>query len=94
MKGKSIVTADWEHCFICGTTHNLQEHHIFFGTGNRKLSDKHGLTVPLCMDCHTGPKGAHRNRRLDLHLKQLGQLEFERIYSFEEFMKVFGKNFR
>lgn len=94
MKSRGIVTTDWEHCFICGTTHNIQEHHIFFGTGNRKLSEKYGMKVPLCIECHTGHKGVHHNRELDIRIKQLAQIEFEKNYSFEEFMMIFGRNYR
>lgn len=90
----SLVTADLEHCFVCQCEGNLQEHHVFFGTANRKQSDKYRMTVPLCMKCHTGPNGVHHNNELDLRIRQLAQIEFEKNFSFEEFMKVFGKNFR
>lgn len=93
MKG-SLITADLDHCFICGTTQSIQEHHVFFGTANRKQSDKYRMTVPLCMKCHTGPAGVHHNKELDLRIKQLAQIEFEKNYSFEEFMRIFGKNYR
>lgn len=94
MKNRGIVTADWEHCFICGASGYLEEHHVFFGTGNRKLSEKYGMKVPLCPYCHRGTKGVHHNRKLDIYIKQLAQIEFEKNYSFEKFMKVFGKNYR
>ncbi|MDW5300726.1 MAG: hypothetical protein SA378_11430 [Sedimentibacter sp.] len=90
----SIVTDDLEHCFICQSTRDLQEHHCFFGTANRKQSDKYRMTIPLCIDCHTGPKGVHNNHQLDLYIKRYAQLQFEKEYSFEEFMKIFGKNYR
>ncbi len=94
MKKNSVITADWDHCFICGATQNLREHHVFFGTANRKQSEKHGMKVPLCMNCHTGPSGVHHNKELDLRIKQLAQIEFEKHFSFEEFMRIFGKNYR
>ena len=94
MKGNSIITADWDHCFICGTTQNLQEHHVFPGTANRKQSEKYKMSVPLCVDCHTGSSGVHNNTELKLRIQQLAQIEFEKHFSFEEFMKVIGKNYR
>jgi len=94
MKKNSILTEDWEHCFVCQSSRNLQEHHVIFGTANRKNSEKYGLTIPLCIDCHTGTKGVHNNRQLDLYLKRIAQLEFEREHSYEEFMTVFGRNYR
>lgn len=91
---ESIVTKDSEHCFICGSSSRLEIHHCLFGSSNRKLSDKYRLTVPLCPDCHRGPKGVHHNKQLDLYIKRIAQMEFEKHYSYEEFMKVFGKNYR
>ena len=91
---ESIVTKDSEHCFICGSSSGLEIHHCLFGTANRKLSDKYGLTVPLCPDCHRGPKGVHHNKQLDLHIKRYAQMQFEKEYSFERFMEVFKKNYR
>lgn len=90
----SLVTADLEHCFVCGTSYGLEEHHVFFGTANRKQSDKYRLTVPLCANCHRGTEGVHHNKTLDLRIKQLAQIEFEKNFSYEEFMKVIGKNYR
>lgn len=94
MKISSIVTSEYNKCFICGSEKGLEVHHVFFGTANRKQSDKHGLTVPLCPDCHRGPKGVHHNKQLDLYIKRYAQIEFEKNFSYEEFMKVFGKNYR
>lgn len=94
MKLNSIVTTESDKCFVCGTTQGLELHHIFFGSANRKISDKYGLTVMLCNQCHRGTSGVHHNRKLDLHIKQLAQIEFEKNFSFEEFMKLIGKNYR
>ena len=32
-------------CIFTGYTKNLEEHHIYYGTGKRKLSEKYGLKV-------------------------------------------------
>ena len=89
---KSIIS-DKQECFICHSTHNLQMHHIFFGTANRKLSEENGLKVWLCWDCHEGGNGVHHNRELDLWHKKMAQKKFEETHSREEFMKIFGKNY-
>jgi hypothetical protein len=93
MKVSSIVTDEYNKCFICHSERNLETHHCFFGA-NRKQSDKYGLTVPLCSYCHRGQNGVHHNHQLDLYIKRYAQLQFEKEYSYEEFMKVFGKNYR
>lgn len=94
MKNKSIITDNWDECFVCSAPHNLQEHHVMFGTANRKNSEKYGLTIPLCINCHTGSQGAHNNRELDRCLKVQAQIEFEAKYSYDAWMRIFQKNYR
>lgn len=90
---KSIIQSEKE-CFICANIKNLESHHIFHGTANRKLSEKYGLKVWLCNDHHTGSGGVHRSKEFDNHLKRIGQKAFERKYgSREDFMRIFGKNY-
>lgn len=80
-------------CYICKTTRDIQAHHVFFGSGYRKLSDNYGMVVDLCMSHHTGPQGVHFNRALDLRLKREFQDGFEKSHTREEFMKIFGRNY-
>lgn len=71
----------------------LHRHHIFFGR-NRKMSEKYGLTVRLCVDHHEiGQQAVHKNREIDLRLKRIAQEAIERRIGHEEFMKAFGKNY-
>lgn len=92
MKGKSIVTANWDNCFVCGRRGELEEHHCMHGTSNRKLAEKYNLTVPLCHSCH---RELHdRNTELDKRIMQLTQIEFEKNFSYELWMQVFKKNYR
>jgi hypothetical protein len=90
---KTVLQTEKE-CFVCGTTYNLQDHHILFGTANRKQSEKYGLKVWLCQEHHTGSRGVHFNKPLDLHLKKLAQEHFEaHIGARNEFIRVFGRNY-
>lgn len=97
---KSILQNE-KFCFVCRfkyftwNTKNLEEHHIFMGNPNRKLSEKYGLKVWLCKHHHTGSNEAvHFDRELDLILKKLAQTYYEReIGSREEFMRLFGRNY-
>jgi hypothetical protein len=92
--GKSIITEDLEHCLLCGSTNNIEMHHVFFGTADRKISDKYGLVVPLCAFHHRGNFGVHGDRTLDLMLKEMCQTIFEtKVGSREDFMKLFGRNY-
>ena len=91
---KSIIQKEKE-CFLCGSTQNLECHHLMHGTANRKLADKFGLTVMLCSRCHRDNKfGVHGlNKEADLRLKRVAQITFEAKYSHEKWMEVFGKNY-
>lgn len=88
-------------CYLCMKLYDddsikavLQEHHIFGGTANRKLSEKYGLKVYLCLAHHlTGPEAVHKDAKVAILLKQEGQRTFERIFSNLDFMKIFGKNY-
>ena len=74
---KSILQSEKE-CWVCRRKNNLASHHVFFGTANRKMSEKYGLKVWLCYNCHTGQNGVHFNPSLDKRLKMMAQEEFEK----------------
>ena len=89
---KSIIQKN-KQCFICGTTYNLHDHHIFMGA-NRKNSEKAGLKVWLCYTHHNGSSySPHFNRDVDLELKRIAQRRFEETHTRDEFMKLIGKNY-
>lgn len=81
-------------CFECGNN-LVEKHHVFFGTGQRKISEKHGFKVDLCSKHHRGqPEGIHGgNRELDLKLKCMWQRKFEETRSREEFIKLIGRSY-
>lgn len=90
---KSIVQKNKE-CFICKTTYDLHEHHIFFGRANRKLSEKYGMKVWLCGRHHNlSNEGVHFHRELDLYIKSIGQKMFEETHTRQEFRDIFGKSY-
>lgn len=90
---RSIIQSEKE-CFVCKTTLNLHEHHVFFGTGNRKISERYGMKVWLCQEHHTGRNGVHFDRQLDLLIKTVAQGTFEKeIGSREEFRRLFGRSY-
>lgn len=92
---ESIIPGDKKgRCYICGSHVNIQNHHIFFGNGNRTNSDYCGLTVHLCLEHHKeGKMSAHKNREVNYRLRQIAQRAFEREHgSREQFMKIFGEN--
>ena len=89
---QSIIQKTQE-CLVCRITNNLHKHHVFYGTSNRKQSEKYGLTVYLCARHHNmSNEGVHFNKSLDLKIKQLAQRKFEETHTREEFRAIFGKS--
>lgn len=87
------VLQDKKECFVCKTTCNLHDHHIFF-SANRPISEKYGYKVWLCANHHNmSDEGVHFNRTLDLKLKRLAQMHWiTHGRKTEEFIKEFGKS--
>lgn len=95
MAKKSIVENNPEECYVCGAARPLERHHIYGGNPGRKLSERYGLTVHLCCFHHRDSKeGVHFNKELRDRLHEEGQKAFERIFTREEFMAVFHRNYR
>lgn len=90
---RSIVSNERE-CLVCGSAYNLHKHHIFFGSANRKLSEKYGCWCYLCARHHNmSNEGIHFNKPLDTKLKQYTQKKFNEVYPDLDFMRIFGKNY-
>ncbi len=87
-------------CYLCGQEANyqdgpLEEHHVFFGKGNRKKSEKYGLKVNLhAFKCHRlGPGSIHKNKMVRRTLEAKAQERFEEVHGSRElFYKEFGVN--
>ena len=97
---KSIIQEDKTHCYICERNGNgdpLEEHHIFFGTANRKISDKFGLTVHICGNrCHRlGKDSVHKNAQVCRILQAKAQQIAMQHYGWSEddFRALIGKSY-
>lgn len=92
---KSIIQ-DTKECYVTGSTYNLHEHHIFFGTSLRRLSEKYGLKIWLRPELHNMTNdGIHFNHDFDMEIKQMAQDKAMEHYgwSTEDFIKIFGRNY-
>lgn len=88
----SIIQHEKE-CFVCRRTTNLECHHIFGGS-NRKWSEADGLKVWLCHNHHNeSPEGVHHNKYFMQHLHRIGQTEYEKNHTREDFMRRYGRNY-
>lgn len=92
----SVLTDNLGRCYVTGGSH-VAVHHVFPGTGRRKLCEKYGFIVPLAPELHNmSDVSVHSNpnRGLDLRLKQECQEYFEKHYGDRrEFIGVFGKSY-
>ena len=100
---KGCINSDEKGCcYRCGKACRTERHHIF-GGANRKLSEKYGLVVHLCHECHNEPPaGAHHTKDTADWLHRIGQQAYE-VKRYKEgltweearaeFMKIFGKNY-
>lgn len=83
-----------KECYFCHKKEGLHLHHVFFGTANRKISDREGFVVYLCPYHHNMSKDSvHQNRNYDLALKRKCQLEYEKNHTREDFIKLIGKSY-
>lgn len=97
---RSIMQEKDGTCYICKMLEHdysqklTQEHHVFFGTANRKMSEKYGLKVYLCLNHHTSGKNAvHQNREISDRLKEKAQITFQKKFPELNFREIFGKNY-
>jgi hypothetical protein len=89
---KSIMQTE-RRCYLCNRETGLERHHVMSGTANRKLSEKYGLWVWLCHDCHTGTDGAQYDRSKNIQLRQDAQFAFENLHGHRMWMATFGRNY-
>jgi hypothetical protein len=91
----SVVQKDDTKCFICGSRHWLEWHHIF-GGALRSKSEQYGLKVRLCHYCHNEPpNGVHQNKEIRLKLQAFAQKKAMKHYgwSVEDFRREFYKSY-
>jgi hypothetical protein len=90
---RSILQKEKE-CWLCGTTYDLHDHHIYFGHGKRKISERNGFKVWLCGRHHNlSEEGVHFDRAKDIKLKQICQRKYEETNTRVDFMKLIGRNY-
>jgi hypothetical protein len=81
-------------CIVCGSAGQIEKHHVFGGTANRKISEKNGFVVDLCSYHHRDSReGVHFNKDLAILLKQKFQKVYEQEHTREEFIKLIGRSY-
>lgn len=90
-KYKSILQFD-EYCFACGArAKELEVHHVF-NKHNKKRSEKYGLMIYLCRDCHRIVHDTDNplRRRIESYAQSVWELNYgDRV----DFILKFNKNY-
>lgn len=99
---KSIIQEKDGRCYLCMKLHAdysvkyTEEHHVYFGCGQRAVSEANGFKVYLCLEHHEhfgGPEAVHRNHETCLIIQQDVQRRFEKTHTREEFMALIGRSY-
>lgn len=90
---KSILTDDLSVSYLSGKPAECI-HHIFGGSGRRKISEREGFIIPLTHDEHNMTDSSiHFNKELDFRIKMECQRKFEEKHSREDFIRLVGRNY-
>lgn len=96
----SILDTEKGICYICDKLYGdrsykyTEYHHIMYGGGKRKDSERLGLTVYLCREHHKdGPAAVHNFRDTREYLCREAQKEYEKSRTREEWMGLGFKNY-
>ena len=82
-----------DKCYLCGKWGKVDEHHVFGGPC-RKTSDRYGLVVHLCRDCHSLIHDSERGNDMRVYLHQRGQMIYEeRIGNRTAFIQEFIRSY-
>lgn len=99
---KSIMHKKDGTCYLCMKLDDnyrqqgyVEEHHVINGKPGRKLSERYGLKVYLCVRHHrSGLRSVHVNHDSMMLVKAAGQEAFEKTYPDLDWMSIFGKNYK
>lgn len=97
---KSILNTKKNVCYLCAYLNHdyrikyTEEHHILYGSGQRKNAEDEGIKVDLCLDHHRrGQQAVHNSREMRVLLCRIAQEEYEKTHTREEWMKISRKNY-
>lgn len=79
-------------CYICGGFSDLERHHVYSGS-YRQISEKLGLVIELCPECHRrlhSGSGAQEKRIVQRSIQKAYMSELG--ISLDEWITVFGKS--
>lgn len=94
---KSILQEDKTYCYVHQKYLGIDvfachEHHVIYGSANRKWSEKYGLKIYVCLNCHNA---IHHKHFHDADLHKIAEQAWLDYYNktIEDWIRVFGKNY-
>lgn len=100
---ESIMQKKDGRCWLCMRLHKdftiypaVHKHHVYFGQGQRDISEESGFTVFLCWRHHLhdgGPEAVHRDHEICRLIQQETQRTFEQTHTRDEFVGLIGRSY-
>lgn len=89
----SIIQSKKE-CWFCHSQNELEIHHVMNGNGLREKSERYGLKIWLCRNCHDKLHFSPvESKRMLLKAKQAAEAAFLKKHTIEEWMREFHRNY-
>lgn len=90
---QSVLQTETGYCYLCGRSGDWAWHHVFNGNGVRELSEKYGLKIQLCPECHD--RVHFKNAKERIWLKETLQGAAMEYWGMtpSEWLDIFGKNY-
>lgn len=86
----------YRECYICGSTQNIQNHHLLEGSMKSACDKFDFLQIDLCLNHHTGTnESVHKNDKLMDAYHRMGQRLFMKHFNctIADFYDIFGRSF-
>ena len=92
MQKNSIIQQDNSYCYVCGKGGNLECHHVFNGTANRKKSDDDGAYIYVHHTCHMWLHNHPiSNKTIKARCQKIWQEHYNKTTN--DFIKRYGKSY-
>lgn len=86
-------------CYLCIRLHQnhrihsyLEEHHVYDGNPNKRISEENGFKVYLCFSHHReGSEAVHNNNRNMRLIQRDMQREYEKTHTRQQFYDLIGR---
>lgn len=94
MKYSPSIIQDKKECWFCHSHNSLEIHHVMNGYGLREKSEKYGLKIWICRECHNKLHfSPSESKEMSAKAKKAAERAFLRNHTIEEWMAEFHRNY-